>query len=635
MRLGDHNLPLKFAIVGYDFGSAFAAFIAAFLIAHWPQYQAPTVSVALNAVVYAAIVSAAGIFNHQHRQIWRYTSLADCFVIAKAALLGVLLYLPIVFLATRAVDLPRSVPPIACFLTIALQVSPRIVLRAWKDHRPFANGWVARRNSLTGPQIPVLLAGKAARIEALLRGRSQGESPYSIAGLLTYEKEWHNRRMYGVPVLGGVDTLQAATAGLALRGVKVQRLVVADDEISEHQLQGFLDSATKQGLTLGKLPRLANFDSMQAGQLDRPVALGDLLGRPQNVQSLEPVRGLIAGRRVLVTGAGGSIGSELVRQIATFGPKRIILVENSEFNLYSIEKELGEKFPHMSCRAVLCDVRDFPALEACFNAERPEIVFHAAALKHVPLVEANASEGVRTNVMGTRNVAEACTLYGVGAMVLISSDKAVNPHNVMGSTKRMAESLLQAMDVEQVITRFVAVRFGNVLGSAGSVVPLFQRQLDAGGPLTVTHPEITRYFMTIPEAVQLVLQASSLGAAPDAARGCVYVLDMGPPVKILDLARQMVRLAGKQPDVDIKIEFVGLRPGEKLYEEIVHGEERAVPTARQGIDRITPRSSSLSTLRQQIGELTRATDSLDDASVRRILKIAVPEYVDSSNVADL
>jgi O-antigen biosynthesis protein WbqV len=357
----------------------------------------------------------------------------------------------------------------------------------------------------------------------------------------------------------------------------------------------------------------------------RPVAIEDLLGRPQAVLDRDGMRRLVVGRRVLVTGAGGTIGAELVRQVAEFGPAELTLLDAGEFNLYQIDLELQERFSDLPRRAVIGDVRDRAMLARLFAETRPELVFHAAALKHVPMVEANAFEGVLTNAIGTRCVAEACRAAGVGVMVLISTDKAVNPTNVMGASKRIAETWCQALDLERGAggTRFVTVRFGNVLGSTGSVVPLFQRQLAAGGPLTVTHPDVMRYFMTVREAVELVLQATAMaGDEP----GKIYVLDMGEPVRIVDLARQMIRLAGLRPGKDIEIKITGLRPGEKLFEEIFHGGEPLLPTACKGILLAAPRTADAATLGRLLDELANVCRRGDQAGLEALLHRLVPEY---------
>jgi O-antigen biosynthesis protein WbqV len=352
----------------------------------------------------------------------------------------------------------------------------------------------------------------------------------------------------------------------------------------------------------------------------------------------------IRGQRILVTGAGGTIGSELSRQLAAYAPAQLILFDNSEFLLYSIDIELRERFPRLTVRPLLGDVRDRRRVDEVLAAERPEIVFHAAALKHVPMVEHNPVEGVLTNVVGSRNVAEAARAHGVRHVVQISTDKAVNPTSVMGATKRIAEAFCQALDLNEAArggrrrggTRFVTVRFGNVLGSTGSVVPLFSRQLAAGGPLTVTHPEVTRFFMTVREAVELVLEAAATVALGEAqvggaqgateSRGKIFVLDMGEPVRIVDLAEQMIRLAGRVPGLDVAIEFVGLRPGEKLQEELFHDAEATVPTANPALRLAAPRTADYAVLARSIDELEEQARAANEARVIDLLRLLVPEY---------
>jgi len=345
---------------------------------------------------------------------------------------------------------------------------------------------------------------------------------------------------------------------------------------------------------------------------------------------------LIHGRRVLVTGAGGTIGAELARQIATFFPGRLVLLDNGEFALYTIEMELRESHPGLAPVPLLRDVRERTQVDEVIAAEKPEIVFHAAALKHLPMVETNPIEGVLTNVIGSRNVAEAARAFGVSLVVMISTDKAVNPTSVMGASKRVAEGFCQALDLYEARrgaslgygTRYVTVRFGNVLGSTGSVVPLFARQLAGGGPLTVTDPQVARFFMTVREAVELVLQASALSPALGApeTRGKIFVLDMGEPIKIVDLAHQMIRLAGLRPDRDIAIEYIGLRPGEKLCEELFHPSESLMPTENPAIRLAAPRTADYAMLARSIDELEDNARSRREERVLQILDRLVPEY---------
>jgi O-antigen biosynthesis protein WbqV len=621
---------------------AAAGALALYLAVNFAFGRGPTLVVLQNpgriglyAVIFGIIAGSMAYVHALHRGIWRFTSLFDFIRILRSATLTVLLFLPVVFLSTRAESLPRSAPIIAWFLAVALSGAPRIGARVWGDRKSPMPHILRGRSPVAANEVPVVLVGSAVRIETFLRALGRGARlPYAVVGILTYERAWHGRQIHGYHVFGGRDDLARALAFLRQRNIRPQRLLIADDNADEGVISQFLEEANTHGLTLARLPRLLDFfDPLSISQWVRPIALADLLGRPQVVLDREAIRTLIAGRRVLITGAGGSIGSELVRQISDLQPSRLVLLENSEFNLYSIEKELSERHPDLSRRDALCDVRDRATLDLWFRMEAPDIVFHAAALKHVPLVESHPVQGVRTNVLGTQNVADACVRHKVGTMVLISTDKAVNPHNVMGACKRCAEAYCQAFDAAGSATRFFAVRFGNVLGSAGSVVPLFQRQLAAGGPITVTHPDITRYFMTIPEAVALVLQASALGTRENVPRGAVFVLDMGKPIRIADLARQLIRLSGKRPDIDVKIAFVGLRPGEKLHEELVHAEEQ-LSTAADGVMMVTPRTFRLEVLKQQFTALARAAQRHDEKLVLRLLMAMVPEFAHADDHAD-
>jgi O-antigen biosynthesis protein WbqV len=401
-------------------------------------------------------------------------------------------------------------------------------------------------------------------------------------------------------------------------------------------LRRLFDEAETLGMTLAQLPSLTEFKSTSAGDsLElRPIAVEDLLGRPQANLDLAAIRAFVAGKRVLITGAGGTIGSELTRQVAVFHPAALILLDNSEFNLYSIEMTVAESFPAIHRRAYLADICNRNRISRIFAAERPEVVFHAAALKHVPMVELNPSEGVLTNAIGTRNVADAAREIGAAAMVLISTDKAIMPSSVMGATKRLAETYCQALDRLSYresqsggrSTRFMTVRFGNVLGSTGSVVPLFERQLARGGPITVTHPDVTRYFMTTREAVMLVLQASAYGMDRPHEHGRIFVLEMGEPVKIVDIARQMIRLAGLRPDRDVKIQFVGLRPGEKLTETLFDEREPLIPTEAEGILAAEPRPMDYVIVRRHLDEFEAIAQAGDDGRILDMLQRVVPEY---------
>jgi len=561
-----------------------------------------------------------------HRGIWRYASLNDLIAIARAATLVILLFLAAMFLTTRLDDLPRSLVFINWFVLMILLAAPRILYRRLKDGR-----LVLTFDSSSDKRVPVLLAGAGDVAEVFIEAtQRRGSAEYRVVGIIDDSPGRIGRFIGNVEVLGLLDDLTSVVERLRSRETTPQRLVVTKPTITGSSLARLVDAADQLGLNVARLPRLTELRSADAKDIDvRPIAIEDLLGRPQAVLDRAAMKALIAGRRVLVTGAGGTIGGELVRQIGDLGPARLALLDNSEFNLYSIDMELRERHPELDRVALLADIRDGERMASLIAGERPDIVFHAAALKHVPMVEAHPAEGVLTNIVGTRHIADICRQCGVATMVLISTDKAVNPSSVMGASKRIAESWCQALDLEGRATgnatRFVTVRFGNVLGSTGSVVPLFQRQLAQGGPLTVTHPEITRYFMTVREAVELVLQASALGTSVRDGGG-IFVLDMGEPVKIIDLARRMIRLAGLRPDRDVKIAFTGLRPGEKLNEELFHSAEPLQPTSMGGILLAAPRVVDRAFLAKAIDELAAAARSDETEATLRLLRRLVPEF---------
>lgn len=579
----------------------------------------------LATLLFAAIAAPVFISQRLYRGVWRYASVNDMLALARAATLTVLIFTAFLFLVTRLQSLPRSQLIINWFVLIALLGGPRFLYRLFKDHRQQTK--IARASG----RIPVLLVGAGDEADLFIRAARSQQSDYVTIGLISERGARVGRHIHGVDVLGSVDQLEQVVAALQAKGAAPQRLIITDHNMDGGAVRQLLDCADRLGLSLSRIPRLTDLKDGVSDRIEvRPIAVEDLLGRPQNVLDREMMERLIGGRRVLVTGAGGSIGSELVRQICALKPAHLILYEACEFNLYTIDMELSQRFPEITRLPLLGDVRDPARVNAVMMQHHPELVFHAAALKHVPMVEYNPDEGVLTNAIGTRIVADACRDAQVALMVQISTDKAVNPTNVMGASKRVAEMYAQALDLAEGPrggTRYVTVRFGNVLGSTGSVVPLFQRQLAGGGPLTVTHPEMTRYFMTVREAVELVLQAAAFGTTDGQERGRIFVLDMGEPVRIVDLARQMIRLAGRIPDKDVKIIFTGLRPGEKLFEEIFHGAEPPVPTERPGILSASPRAADAQALGLALDELATLCRQHDRDQVLRRLQALVPEYV--------
>jgi len=595
-------------------------------------------SPSLLATYDAAFAATAGViflWSGLYRGIWRFASLPDLLALLRAVTLIILIYFPVMFVLTRLQEMPRSLVGINWLLLMAMLGAPRFAYRVLKDR---GLGHVFETASYA--PVPILLIGAREGADLFIRAISRDpRRPYRVVGILADGSSRVGRDIGGVGVLATFDEIGNVVAALTKTGNRPQRLIVCQ-ELDRAQARRLFDFSAEAGIPLARVPRLTDFRETRSDDLQRiePVAIEDLLGRPQTVLDHDSMRALIAGKRVLVTGAGGTIGGELARQIASYGPARLALLDNGEYALYSIDQEIKERFPEIERQAIIADVRERRRVDQVMAAERPELVFHAAALKHVPMVEANPLEGLVTNVIGTRNVAEACRAHGVAAMVMISTDKAVNPVNIMGASKRLAESICQALDIVEARrdrgTRYVTVRFGNVLGSTGSVVPLFQRQLAAGGPLTVTHPDIQRFFMTVREAVELVLQASALAGGESAARGKIFVLDMGEPVKIADLANQMIRLAGKRPGTDVRIEYIGLRPGEKLYEELFYANETLLPTKVGGIRLAAPRTSDYAMLARALDELAeQLREGREDRAIA-LLATLVPEFEHASQAAE-
>jgi O-antigen biosynthesis protein WbqV len=608
-------------------------------------------NVFLVIAIFAPVAAVVFLVTGLYRGIWRYASMNDLLAIARATTITILLFMPAMFFVSRLVWLPRSFPVITWFVLAFLLGAPRFIYRILKDGNL---SQVLEPNAAL--RVPVLLVGATDAAEIFIREmRRDPHAPFTVVGILDDRARRSGMKLHGLRILGGIDQAQAVIDRLKRRKRRPQRFIIAQRELPKEELRRLLAIAEANGMTIGRVPRLSAVGTERAGEgagdaapalRVQPIAVEDLLGRPRQVLDPAPTRRLVEGRRVLITGAGGSIGGELVSQVAGFAPAHVTLVDHGELALYGVDRRFRQRWPALSVQPVLCDVRDRARVDQVISAERPDLVFHAAALKHVPIVEDHPCEGVLTNVIGTVAVAEACRAHGVAGMVLISTDKAVAPASVLGASKRLAEICCQALDDAEPErlgpgaprpTRLLTVRFGNVLASTGSVVPLFQKQLAAGGPLTVTHPGVTRFFMTIGEAVELVLQAAALGTGVAPAvpvRGGVFVLDMGQPVGILDLARQMIRLAGQRPEEDVKIVFTGLRPGEKLAEELVGARERLAPTAVPGVNLASgPRAAQWPLLRAGIEELAEAARAGREGQVIAILQRLVPDYVPAGSDA--
>ncbi len=518
------------------------------------------------------------------QQYWRFSGLADLIGVMGGSIASSALFA--LLLVVTGFHLPTITFPIVHALTLMVLLGvPRLGYRLYRG-RP-------RRATDDAVLQRVILVGAGDAADAFIRAAAADPvTELRVVGLLALVDRQTGRRMHNLPILG---TAAQAPDVLARLSPPPSLLVITEPEFLGAPLAELIAAAEAAAIPVRRAPRPTALTAAERIEL-RPVAIEDLLNRPQVRLDLPGMARLVANRCVLVTGAGGSIGSELARQLAALNPASLVLLDQSEYALWQIDVELGELYPAVPRSPVIADIRDRARIQSVFAEAAPALVFHAAALKHVPMVEANPLEGLLTNAAGTRIVADAASACGAEAMVLISTDKAVNPTSLMGASKRVAEMYCQAIDIAARQSgqglRCVTVRFGNVLGSTGSVVPLFRRQLERGGPLTVTHPDMQRYFMTVREAVSLVLQACVAGMEDGATpEGGIFVLDMGAPVRIVDLARQMIRLAGLRPEQDVAITYTGLRPGEKLFEELFHGREPPVPTGHPGLLMASPRTS--------------------------------------------
>ena len=580
-------------------------------------------------LVCAVVFPLVGLYSRH----WRYGSLADLWAIFRAVVVTSLVLVSILFFATRLQDIPRSVILVESLLLAAFLSASRLTFR-WDEFRIFGRE-IAYGRPAKSPPIPMLLVGAGGAADLYLRALSRDKnSSYLPVGCLDHTDHHKGIWLRGVPILGSFDEFEAVVDDLSAQGQMPRHLVFteAPTSLGLDACDKLLKAAERRGIATSRVSHLTHLrDAAEQDQFElRSIELSDLLERPQATLDRQAVVQLIKGRRVLVTGAGGSIGSELTLQIAACRPSELVIVDNCEYNLYAIDMALGERFPDVPRTAHMCNVRRENRVNEVFAAHEPELVFHAAALKHVPMVELNPCEGVLTNVIGTMNVADAATRYGALAMVQISTDKAVNPTSVMGATKRLAELYCQALDLRGFDNldgpRFMTVRFGNVLGSSGSLIPLFKQQIARGGPLTVTHPEITRFFMTIREAVELTLQSSAYGLEGEIGQGEVFVLDMGQPIKIIDIAHRMIKLAGFVPDVDIAIKYVGLRPGEKLYEELFDVAEERVSSPVPGVLGAVPVPVPLDLLRSAIAQLKAYCEVGNVEAAMTVLSDLIPGY---------
>lgn len=572
-------------------------------------------------IIFAGVCAAVFWSLRAHRAIWRYTAVNDVVRVLQGVLLAHLIFLPIFFLSTRLDDFPRSSLLISVPVMAAAQILPRLFVAAWTSGDLRSLVRFERRD-----QPPAVLVGNTQRVAEVLREqyRRTGGPVFRFRAVIDTGGDTAGRALQGVPVLGGTDQLERAVT-LAKGSAASVRIVIADPEADPALVNLCAKVAGKTGASLTRARRgegAAAFTQVEAA---------DLLSRPPRSLARAGAQALVAGKRVLVTGAGGTIGGELVRHVIKSEPAELILVDCAESHLYEIDMELRAEPRDFPWQSLLVDVRNKASMRHVFETTRPQIVLHAAALKHVPLSESNPFEAARTNVIGTQTLTEAAINAKAEALVLISTDKAVDPLSVMGASKRCAEIYIASRAAQNPETRLCAVRFGNVLASNGSVVPLFERQIERGGPVTVTHEKMTRYFMTVEEAASLVLDAAAQCANGLAPQGSLFVLDMGDPVPIARLARQLIRLRGKEPGRDIEIKFIGMRPGEKMHEDLAHAFETLEPSPTAGVLRASGPITDMALLNKSLEALSEAADSRDRTVLLKalddIVAMGLPEGV--------
>lgn len=602
---------------------AACAFFLAYLLASGQFLETagpglPTLKLLQLVGIYTGLTAIFSTIFRRELSPWRYVTIPDALVLARTAFLTAGVFLLIVFVMDRAEGLPRSALAMAVIFQMVGSMGARLMRRALHEHAldTFAPLKSAKDRA---PQAPsLLLIGPPALAESYLRDAARRhDHAWTPVGIVGPDAREVGQQVRGVCVIESLAKLDEALADLR-RWNRYPRAILFLDEPT--RLKGLsadqLGQLKNDGIRLLRLPsivELAHHEGMTLLPM-REISVEELLARDPIELDRASVGALLRGRRVLITGAGGSIGAELTRQVAAFHAAHVTLMDFSETSLFEIDREMGETWPQLSRTAVLCDVRNSRRLQQAFMREKPDLVFHAAALKHVSMVEQHPCEGVLTNVIGTWNVAEAARACGAAQMVLISTDKAVDPSNVMGATKRLAEAVIQGQQGGQ-RTRFSAVRFGNVLGSAGSVVPIFRSQIERGGPVTVTHENIERFFMTIPEAAQLVLHATATSAeGEETEHARLFLLEMGEPVRIMDLARQMIALSGHTPGRDIEIEVTGLRPGEKLTEALLDETERSLPCAPKVMEVVS--SSAIRITPNHLLELEALAEGGDIGEVR-------------------
>ena len=616
-----------FVILGMDILLLSGSFYAAHLIRfdfdiphqHWSLFYR-----ALPIVVIIKLISF--YFFDLYRGMWRYTSIVDLFNIIKASSLSTLVIIGFILFRTRFLGFSRSVFIIDWCFTILFISAYRLGIRLYFEHLSddrfgLIPTWktlnIFNRKRADKKRLLIIGAGNCG--EKIYREiHDNARLQYRVVGFLDDDPAKLGKKIHGVPVLGYIRDIRKV-----ISKTRADEALIAIPSTNSQQMRSIVAYCKESKIKFKTIPGMGELiNGKVTVNAIREVAYRDLLGREVINLDKKSIGAYLHEQCVLVTGAGGSIGSELCRQICRFRPKSLILYERAESPLYEIELELKQSFRDIEIITLLADVQDKKQLEKAFESHKPQTVFHAAAYKHVPLLELQPWKAIDNNIQGTANIVEVANKYNVERFVFVSTDKAVRPVNVMGASKRVAEMLVQSQNGCGLSnTRFMIVRFGNVVGSVGSVVPLFKKQIEKGGPVTVTHPEVTRYFMTIPEACQLILQAGSMGKG-----GEIFLLDMGTSIKIDDMARDLIRLSGFEPDADIKIEYIGLRPGEKLYEELIIEGEDVIPTSHEKIMVLKGIECNLPMLNGKINDLIQISMIQETEKIKAKLKEIVPEY---------
>lgn len=560
-------------------------------------------------------------FFNLYRGMWRYTGIVDLLNVIKAVTVSSLIIVTVILMLSRFQGFSRSVFIIDAVFSLILIAGIRLVIRLLLSTTTFS---INKNGINTNEHKKMIIIGAGDAGEKVAREIYDNPSMrYKIVGFVDDDKSKVGRQIHGIKVRGRVDDLKEI-----VKNEGVDEILIAAPSAVGKDMRSIVEICDATKIPYKTLPGMGEIiDGKVSIKTIRDISYKDLLGRPPVRLENDKISDFLKNKCVMITGAGGSIGSELCRQICRYGPSLIILFDVGESNLYSIQMELKHVVTYLKYRAVLGRIQDKRLVDDVFRKYKPDVVFHAAAYKHVPLVERNPWEAVYSNIIGTDILVKTAIAHKVDRFVLVSTDKAVRPTSVMGASKRVTEKIVRAHSSGS--TKFMAVRFGNVIGSSGSVIPLFRHQIEKGGPVTVTHPEITRFFMTIEESAQLILQAFTMGDG-----GEIFILEMGTPVKIVDMARDLIRLSGKEPDTDIEIKFIGLRPGEKLYEELITEGEGIVKTDHEKILVLRDESLSgdiehynkLDGLDEQIRELTRLADMHDAKGIKAKLKGIVPEY---------